>query len=155
MPDPIQSSIGPNQSYYDPSEQVSRAPETSAASPAVASAPPAATSSSAPAGKDVLLKKYGSGQEECTKYAIAAGVSFVAAGASAATGLMTAPSGIGAVLGGVGMVANIIKGAIDVRNYVDCQDRNAAAAAAATDCNAQGGVLLDGAGDSSSVCLIP
>lgn len=149
MPDPIQSSIAPNQSYYDPSEQVSRAPEASAP------ATPPAASPSAPGGKDLLLRKYGSGQEDCTKYAISAGVSFVVAGASAASGVLTAPSGIGAVAGAVGMVGNVVKGAVDLANYFSCEDRNAATAAAAEDCNAQGGVLLDGAGDSTSVCLIP
>ena len=154
MPDPIQSAIGLNQSYYDPSEQVSRAPEASAAPPAAA-ASPAAASSSDPAGKELLLKKYGSGQEDCSKFAISAGASFTVAGISAVGGVLTAPSGVGAVTGVVGTIGGLVKGAVDLASYFNCEDNNAAAAAAAEDCHAQGGALLDGAGDSSYVCLIP
>jgi hypothetical protein len=152
MPDPIQSSVGLNQSYYDPSEQVSRAPEASVAPPAASSAPAAA--SSAPAsGTQLLLDKFGSGQKDCTKHLVNSSLSFLTAGGATLVAAGLAATGVGAVVAAVGAAGAAGKGLSDLNSYGSCEDENKAMAAYAADCNAKGGVLVAGAGDSDAVCL--
>jgi hypothetical protein len=147
MPDPIQSSVGPNQSYYDPSEQVSRAPEAAAPPPPP---PPAPAASSPPSsGTQLLLEKYGSGQQDCKKHLVAASLS----AAGVAVGAMATLTGIGTAPGAVTTALALGKTASDLTSYAQCEAKNEVMSAAAADCTSKGGVLLAGAGDSDAVCL--
>lgn len=150
MPEAIQSTSVVNQSHYDPSEQVSRVPDAMSCGTSAAPASPGTTD-----GKALLVKKYGSGGEDCTKHLIGAGVSFAVAGTSAAIGIATAPSVVGGAAGMAGTIGGIIKGAADLAAYFNCEDRNDRMQSVADECNAQGGTLLAGAGDSSVVCVVP
>jgi hypothetical protein len=143
MPEPIQSSAI-NQPYYDQSERMPAAP------PAVAPASPAPAT-----GKDLLLKKYGSGGEDCTKHLIGAAVSFVVAGTGVAVGVATAPTGLGPVAGMVSAAGGIVKGAAELAAYLNCEDENERMRQAAEQCSAQGGVLFAGKGDSDAICVVP
>jgi hypothetical protein len=108
-----------------------------------------------PDGKDILLQKYGSGGEDCTQYLVSASASLGVAGTSAAVGIASAPTGLGALAGLVGTVGGLVKGATDLAQYFNCDDTNEQLREVASECNAQGGVLLRGAGDSDVVCLQP
>jgi hypothetical protein len=144
MPEPIRSSASPNQSYYDSSE-----PMPDALPGAVSASPAPAT------GKDLLLKKYGSGHEDCTKHLIGAAVSFVVAGTGVAVGVATAPTGLGPVAGMVSAAGGIIKGAAELAAYLNCEDDNERMRHAAEQCGAQGGALFAGEGDSDAICVVP
>jgi len=152
MPEPIQSSPGPNQSYYDPSDEVSRAPATALAATSSAGASPPGNTTP-PDGKDMLLKKYGSGGEDCTKHLINAGIGLAVAGAGATGAIVLAPMGVGSVVGMVGIVGGIARTATALADYGNCEDQNQSMREAAAECNAQGGTLLGGAGDSDAVCV--
>ena len=101
----------------------------------------------------MLIKKYGSGVD-CNRYAVSAGISLAVAGASAAIGIATARSG-GGVAGMIGVIGGIAKGAADLANYLNCEDKNERLQAAAEECNQSGGTLFAGAGDSEAVCVVP
>jgi hypothetical protein len=142
MPDPIQSSTAPNQSYYDPSEQVSRAPEATS-SPAPAAPAPAAAAPPPPAGQELLIKKYGSGGEDCSKHTTGMTISLAVAGASALLG----------PVGSIGIVGGVAKAASDLNSYLRCEAKNDRMHAALEDCNQTGGALFAGAGDSEAICV--
>lgn len=143
MPEPIRPSSSVNFSYDAATEPP---PGASRASPAAA----------APVtGKDWLVEKYGSSEADCTKHLLSAAVSLAVTGTGVAVGIVTAPSGVGAAAGMVSAAGGIIKAAAELASYLNCEDENERLRRAAEQCNAQGGALFAGLGDSAAICVVP
>ncbi len=159
MPDPIQS-CGYH-SGYDPSADVSAPPAcdptTTSCAPPPAGKPAVVTLEpivvEGDAGAQALLKQFEQSQCQNDKGAAALACATML-GSAALTGL-SAPTGAGLVLGTSITVANAINCARLVTAYNDCVDDVQAQHEAATSCEADGGVPLQGASEGELVCLVP